>query len=664
MNGRSIFNQPENSAFCLSVQDRFEQLWQGGGEPNLPYFWQQIPSAEPALLADVRQQLLWRLVEIDLQYRWTASTRIAGGSSPKAGPWPLEEYARLLPELGPIERFPVELIVHEYQLRCANDQSPPSINEYLLRFPNHEAELRGMLKGSTAEANMEITLAVTAGPHSGQSFRFSGHDTFIVGRSLRAHFQLPKKDRYFSRFHFLVEMNPPQCRLIDMKSRNGCYVNGQRVRVSDINDGDVIKAGRTTLLARIGSHERVQPAEGKASQSSRSNQIAGGISTSQVSPLTRPSPAEVRGEGSRARNAWTGNATRSELSSAPIDRPPATCLSTVSWSMSAGHFDQDEPRGACGSCGESAKGPYLDLASGESICNGCLALGDRQFQALSGYRLIRQLGRGGMGIVYLAIAGAAEKLVAIKVIQPAVAGTKLQVQRFLREVSILCQLDHPRIVSFAGMGEVNGTFYFTMAYVRGIDGAALVKKNGPLDTATAIGLICQLLETLEHAHEQGFVHRDIKPSNIMITTANGHDGAMLLDFGLARVYEASKFSGLTLTGAVGGTIGFVAPEQISNFRATTPRADQYGAAATLYYFLTASHLFNLGKSLPEQILAVLQESPMPIRSRRPELPEALANIIHRALAKDPADRFSDVRAMRLALLPFAGAAPTKTQDCC
>src|SRR5436309_10955746 len=99
---------------------------------------------------------------------------------------------------------------------------------------------------------MRITLTVIEGPHKGMEFAFSRHDTFLVGRSKHAHFQLPLKDKYFSRIHFMMEVNPPQCRLIDMASHNGTFVNGQRVYTADLNDGDQIRAGHTNL--RVGVH--------------------------------------------------------------------------------------------------------------------------------------------------------------------------------------------------------------------------------------------------------------------------------------------------------------------------------------------------------------------------------------------------------------------------
>src|SRR5436305_15136729 len=106
---------------------------------------------------------------------------------------------------------------------------------------------------------MRITLTVTAGPHQGRRFAFEGHDTFVVGRSKRAHFQLPARDKYFSRIHFLVEINPPQCRLMDMGSRNGTHVNGQRVEVIDLKDGDQIRAGHTVFRLSLAVPEEAAP---------------------------------------------------------------------------------------------------------------------------------------------------------------------------------------------------------------------------------------------------------------------------------------------------------------------------------------------------------------------------------------------------------------------
>jgi serine/threonine-protein kinase len=238
---------------------------------------------------------------------------------------------------------------------------------------------------------------------------------------------------------------------------------------------------------------------------------------------------------------------------------------------------------------------------------------------------------------------------------PEVAATKGDIERFVREASIIKELNHPRIVGFRDAGESSGRIYFAMDYVPGIDAARLLRENrGPLPIPRAMDLACQLLEALEYAHARKFVHRDIKPSNLLVKQEDGRDHALLADFGLARAYQASRLSGLTMTDDLRGTPAFMAPEQITNFRDAKPAIDLYSAGATLYNLLTDRHILDFPKRQELKLLMILENDPVPIRSRRPEVPEALAAVVHRALAKDPADRYPDARAMRAALLSSIG----------
>jgi serine/threonine-protein kinase len=272
---------------------------------------------------------------------------------------------------------------------------------------------------------------------------------------------------------------------------------------------------------------------------------------------------------------------------------------------------------------------------------------------ITGYQLERELGRGGMGIVYKARAEAGGGTVALKTIMPAVAPTRVQIERFLREARILEQLKHPNIVGFRAMGEAGGLLWFAMEYVPGFDTARLLKEQGPQPIKVAVRLICQVLQALEHAHERGFVHRDIKPANILVTDVNGTKTVKLADFGLARVYQTSQLSGLTLSGDVGGTVKFMPPEQITHYREVKPPADQYAAAATLYHLLTGAYVYDFRDAGVAAIAQILEEDPVPIRDRRPEISKQLATVIHRALEREPADRFAGVHAFRQALLPLA-----------
>jgi serine/threonine-protein kinase len=148
------------------------------------------------------------------------------------------------------------------------------------------------------------------------------------------------------------------------------------------------------------------------------------------------------------------------------------------------------------------------------------------------------------------------------------------------------------------------------------------------------------------------VHRDIKPANLLVSAEPNGEVARLVDFGLARVYQASKLSGLSMTGQVGGTVQFMAPEQITHFREAKPPVDQYAAAATLYNLLTGRYVHDFPKEFHRCIGMILQEDAVPICSRRADVPEGLAKVMQRALARQPEKRFADVTELRQGLLPF------------
>ncbi len=403
------------------------------------------------------------------------------------------------------------------------------------------------------EQIVKLKLTIVAGPHQGQEFVFAGHDTFLVGRTKDAHFQLSYDDPYFSRRHFLVEVNPPRCRLIDLNSRNGTLLNGSRIQTVEVADGDEIGAGHTVF---------------------------------KVCVLT-PDPEEE------------------ETLALPIDSVVGTPTS------------------------------------------------DYQPAAIPGYRIEGELGRGGMGVVYRATRERDGRAVALKTIVPAAGASRKQIDRFLRESRILAQLEHANIVAFQEVGEAGGLIFLAMELVDGPDVGTRLKTQGAEEVRTAVRIVCQMLAGLAHAHAKGFVHRDIKPSNILIGRIGDKRQAKLADFGLARVYEASKISGLTMQGEIGGTPAFMAPEQVTHYRHVKPAADQYSAAATLYKLLTNCHTHDLPKEIGLQIAHIVTSPPIPIAERKPDLAPKLAEVIHKALSREPAERYPDVLAFRLELKRFA-----------
>jgi len=273
---------------------------------------------------------------------------------------------------------------------------------------------------------------------------------------------------------------------------------------------------------------------------------------------------------------------------------------------------------------------------------------------IPGYTIDAKLGEGGMGTVWRATRKSDGIAVAIKTVLPAHRGSEKTMQRFLREAEILQKLSHPHIVPFRQIDKTDGLLFFVMDLIDGLDAGKLVKSQGPLSVPRAVRLTQQLCDALGYAHDQGFVHRDVKPSNVLVSRDSlGLEHAQLADFGLARTYQASAMSGLTLVSDTCGTPEFMPPEQATEFRFVKPTADQFSAGATLYYLLTGTTAYDGGGVAHERILRVALTEPIRLRDRNADLPAELEKIVHRAMARKPTDRFPDVRAFATALQPFA-----------
>jgi hypothetical protein len=275
--------------------------------------------------------------------------------------------------------------------------------------------------------------------------------------------------------------------------------------------------------------------------------------------------------------------------------------------------------------------------------------------AVPGYRLLRGLGEGGMGTVWLA-EGRDGQLCAIKLMRPELALDRRICARFRRETAHLRDLQHRYIVGFRDAGNAAGLLYLVMEYVSGPSLAKLLRDQGPFDVPRAVRLIGHVLEALACSHAAGVVHRDVKPSNILITEGPaGEEEARLADFGLAKAYQSADVgSQVTLPGALGGTLAFTAPDQVSDFRGAGPLADQYGAAATLYNILT-NHLPHEALTTVELLDCIRHKDAVRLRQRRADLPEELEKVVHRALERDPRHRFPTITAFHDALRPFVSA---------
>jgi serine/threonine-protein kinase len=276
---------------------------------------------------------------------------------------------------------------------------------------------------------------------------------------------------------------------------------------------------------------------------------------------------------------------------------------------------------------------------------------------LGPYQLKKRLGAGGMGEVYLAEHVLLKRPCAVKLIRPERAGNPAELQRFEREVRATSALTHPNTVQVFDYGHADdGTFYYAMEYLPGINLDELVVKHGPLPPARAIHLLRQLCGALAEAHAAGLIHRDIKPGNVIVGERGGrHDVVKLLDFGLVRSQSGGPDeTRLTQEGAIAGTPAFMSPEQAGGQPDLNGRSDIYSLGA-LAYFLLAGQAPFAGRSMIHVLLAHISEPPKPLTDHCPDAPADLQAVVLRCLAKKPSERFSDVQSMEQALTACAAA---------
>lgn len=290
------------------------------------------------------------------------------------------------------------------------------------------------------------------------------------------------------------------------------------------------------------------------------------------------------------------------------------------------------------------------------LCEDCRAELRNTPPPIPGYEMIRVLGRGGMGCVTLARDQKTGRGVAIKTLLPEFAVSDKAMRRFMREVDVAAALKHPNIVEFIDRGVHNGVVYLVTEFVDGADAAKLADaRGGRLASRDAIVIITQVLDALAHAHDQGYIHRDIKDQNILVRSSGNELSAKLTDFGLAKSFTQSGMSGVTVAGEMAGTLAYMPPEQLKNFRDVKPQSDLYAVGMTAYSLFSGTLALKMGKttSMSEMIKAIFEQPPIPLRERAPELSATICEIVDRALVKTPEERWQSARAMRNALMHAA-----------
>jgi serine/threonine protein kinase len=269
-------------------------------------------------------------------------------------------------------------------------------------------------------------------------------------------------------------------------------------------------------------------------------------------------------------------------------------------------------------------------------------------QTVAGYALGPLLGRGGMGVVHLATRLSDGASVALKLMRPEAAVDAHAREVFDREIAVTSTLRHPSVVTLFDHGAEGDTFYFAMEYCAGGSlSGTLLQRALPLEPAVATRIALQALDGLSFAHEQGFIHRDIKPENILLVDAD-MTAVKLTDFGLAKSFQYAGLSGMTATGFAAGTLQFMPREQLTNFRLLRPASDVWSMGATLYYMLTLRYVRDF-QAAKDPLAVVLGGNIVPVRTRQPDVPPALAEVVDRAIEDDLEKRYVSATEFRDAL---------------
>ena len=508
----------------------------------------------------------------------------------------------------------------------------------------------------------KITLKVIQGALAGKEYVFSERSTCIIGRGLDCNPRLPDDDFHgtISRNHCLLDINPPDVRIRDFGSMNGTFVNGKKIgqRQAGLAAGEAI-------LSEFPEYDLVDKDEIKL-----------GGTVFKVMVYTPPACVKC---GAEIPEEDYDTAQVGENVYLCADHQVDAGQEAATRIMEAENIVAESKK--CGKCGKDISGEVNKARRGEYICEECRQNPMKIAQALveeakkgesgggmeniQGYTIIKELGRGGMGAVYLARHEKTGERVALKVMLPQVATDKSARDMFQREVEVTKALSHPNVVQLLDSGYSNGIFFFTLEFCDGGSVDKLMADAGgklPLDEAMAIAL--QALDGLEYAHNvevkvqladgsvansRGIVHRDLKPANIFLSGKGPDRVAKIADVGLGKAFDQAGLSGQTRTGAVVGTPYFISRPQVINYKYAKPDIDVWSMAATLYNMLTGKlpRKFMKGKD-PWQI--VLQSKPEPIRSREASIPPKLAEVIDMALIDQPEIKIKTARELKKMLL--------------
>ena len=435
---------------------------------------------------------------------------------------------------------------------------------------------------------MAVYLRIIQGPGRGQVLPIPNQKQVTLGRSTQASYAFD--DPLLSRKHCAVECRSDMCRIVDLQSRNGTYVNGQRVGAVLLNPGDRIKIGGILF--------EVCPAG---------------------TPPVLPAPAVLADGGP----SLGGPA------------PPTTPAPTV--------------QGVCMACQKPLGAGLGRELRGRILCTRCFDRFDVEEDLIEGFRLLERLDVTSFGTTYLAQQRLMERTVVLKTIAAGEGNDDTAVRRLLREAKTGGRLTHPNIVELYDVNETQGLLYVVTEHVEGQSLERMMReRNGAaLPVPDVLRAMSQIADALGYAHEQSVVHRDVKPANVLIRKSDGV--AKLQGFTLAKNLEG--YSVITADGESLGTPYYMPPEQVRSAKNADYRSDIYSWGATTYHCVSGKLPLE-ARSYGEFIDKVFTANPPPLEAVLPGAPRPLSELLGRCLQREPDRRPQRIPELRRELDPL------------
>lgn len=518
----------------------------------------------------------------------------------------------------------------------------------------------------------KIVLTVTEGPIMGKSFTFEEHDTFIFGRGSKCHMKMPKDDKYVSRYHFILEVNPPQLRVRDLGSMNGTHVNGtkhggrgkgespeqgrkKKFPEVDLENGDIIRVGKTSFKVDIVIAPSTKFASPKVVRDMRPTESIATVADCCVCGLHIP-------KSKRKECDWPGG---------KFICPP--CRKKEEKFMEKLRESRKSTGGGCLSCGEKVEMESWEEELEFLVCENCLTVAKDDPLNLFKSILIdaglkrkekkpeiilkmntfdvdaKPVGVGGFGATYRARSKVKGNEFALKLMLSQIPVYDNMRETFHREIEILVGMEHPNVAKITDFGSLGPAFYFFRDFLAGVGLDVLLKNNGgKLKVEEALPLVLDICEGIAFLHHKNICHRDLKPPNVLVVQEQGRSNAVLLDVGISKSFEKTGFSGMTLTQAVASDLGFTPREQVTNFKHVTPVSDVWSIGALFYHLLTGMCPRDFQ---PDQdpLDAILNNEVVPIQNRGVQIPEPIAKVINRALSENLEDRYRNASELKEAI---------------